>query len=78
MRKPARINREAIVGVDDQITEALELATAFFGTTISQYGRAALIEKLCRDGFMTHPLTLLQQKRPAPVNSEINSGVPHA
>jgi hypothetical protein len=73
MRKPARINREAIIGVDDQITDALELATAFFGTTVSQYGRAALIEKLCRDGFMRHPATVLQQKRAAPANNEFNS-----
>jgi hypothetical protein len=73
VRKPARINREAIIGVDDQITDALELATAFFGTTVSQYGRAALIEKLCRDGFMQHPVTVLQQQRAAPANNEINS-----
>jgi hypothetical protein len=73
MRKPARINKEAIIGIDDQIADAMELATAFFGTTVSQYGRAALIEKLCRDGFMQHPVTVLQQKRAAPVNNEINS-----
>ena len=71
MRRPARIKKEAVIGIDDEIAGALELATAFFQTTVSQYGRAKIIEGLVRDGFIQHPATTLQQKRGARIKPEI-------
>jgi hypothetical protein len=73
MRRPPRISKEAVIGIDGEIADALELATAFFQTTVSQYGRAKIIEGLVRDGFIVHPATTLQQKRSAPAKPEIKS-----
>ena len=69
----ATIKKEIAVGVTDEIHEALEVAVVFSGIKASQYARIALVEKLCREQFLTHPgftrLEKLNQTQP------LNSGV---
>ena len=52
----AKIKSELAVGVTEEIKSALVVATEFQGTTPSQYGRQAILEKLCREGFLRHPM----------------------
>jgi hypothetical protein len=52
----AKIKVDRIIGLTDEADENLKIACQFTGMTISQYGRIAIIEKLCRDGFMQHPI----------------------
>ncbi len=51
----ARILTELSVGLTPEIHLALESAVAFSGVKASVYGRIALVEKLCRENFLTHP-----------------------
>jgi hypothetical protein len=51
----ARIKQEISVGMSDEIAEALEAATKFTEIKASQFGRIALVEKLCREGYLRHP-----------------------
>lgn len=53
----AKIKRERMVGLTDQIDAALMLVEDFSGLKPSQYCRQAILEKLVRDGFMQHPAT---------------------
>jgi hypothetical protein len=50
-----KIKVEISVGLTEQIKSALEMASEFTGTTPSQYGRQAILEKLIREQFMQHP-----------------------
>ena len=55
-----KIDRQ--IGLTAEADENLKIAAEFTGMTISQYGRIAIIEKLCRDGFMQHPIVSRPQK----------------
>jgi hypothetical protein len=57
----AKIKVDRQVGLTTEIDENLKLAAEFTGMTISQYGRLAILEKLCREGFMRHPATARMQ-----------------
>jgi hypothetical protein len=50
----ARIKSEMSVGLTPEIETALKVATEFVGMKPSQFGRQAILEKLCREGF-AHP-----------------------
>ena len=69
----ATIKRDIAVGVTDEILAALENAVAFSGIKSSQYARIALVEKLCREGFMQHPGINWRQKKPAAAELNNNS-----
>jgi hypothetical protein len=58
-----KIDRQ--IGVTAEIDENLKIAAEFSGMTISQYGRLAILEKLCREGFMQHPAVARFQNSPA-------------
>ena len=51
----ARIKQELSVGITEEIAASLKVAADFTEIKPSQFGRIAIIEKLCRDGFMRHP-----------------------
>jgi hypothetical protein len=51
----AKIKRERMIGLTDQIDAALMVVEDFSGLKPSQYCRQAILEKLVRDGFMQHP-----------------------
>ncbi len=51
----ARIKQEISVGMSDEIADALKTATQFTEIKASQFGRIALVEKLCREGYLRHP-----------------------
>ena len=56
-----KIKSELAVGVTEEIKSALVIATEFQGTTPSQYGRQAILEKLVREGYLQHPAMRHQQ-----------------
>ncbi len=51
----AKIKRERMIGLTDQIDAALMLIEDFTGLKPSQYCRQAILERLVRDGFLVHP-----------------------
>jgi hypothetical protein len=51
----ARIKRERMIGLTEAIESALALVEDFTGLKPSAYCRVAILERLVRDGFMTHP-----------------------
>jgi hypothetical protein len=65
----AKILTEMSVGLTPEIAEALETAVAFSGIKASQYARIALVEKLCREQFLTHPGFAQIEKRKAAQNN---------
>jgi hypothetical protein len=61
----AKIKSEMSVGITNEIKSALEVTTEFQGTTPSQFGRQAILEKLC-EGFLKHPMQRhLENSEPA-------------
>jgi hypothetical protein len=67
----AKIKLERQIGITTEIDEKLQIACEFTGMTIAQYGRIAIIEKLCREGFMQHPaMARLQNSQPKPPLAE--------
>ena len=52
----AKIKSEMSVGLTPEIESALKVATDFVGMKPSQFGRQAILEKLCREGFLKHPM----------------------
>jgi hypothetical protein len=50
-----RIEIEISVGLTGEISSALEAAVEFQGLKPSQFGRMAIVEKLCREGFLQRP-----------------------
>jgi hypothetical protein len=63
--KVAKIKSEMSVGLTPEIEGALKVATDFVGTTPSQFGRQALLEKLVREGYLRHPGIQNYQNSPA-------------
>lgn len=61
----ARILSELSVGLTDEISAALKLASEFAGIKPSQFGRQAILEKLVREGYLQHPAARLVNKAPA-------------
>ena len=57
------------VGLTPEIEEALKVATDFVGMKPSQFGRQAILEKLCREGYMRHPMHNYQNAS-GKINSE--------
>ena len=51
----ARIKSEMSVGLTPEIESALKVATEFVGMKPSQFGRQAILEKLCREGYLPAP-----------------------
>ncbi len=51
----AKIKRERMIGLTENIEAALMMVEDFSGLKPSQYCRQAILEKLVRDGFMQHP-----------------------
>jgi hypothetical protein len=66
----SKVEKDLSVGVTLEIKEALETAVAFSGIKSSTYGRIALVEKLCREGFLIHPGTARLEK-PSRKNTEV-------
>jgi hypothetical protein len=58
----AKITSDLSVGISAEIAAALEMATEFSGVKSSTYARIALVEKLCREGFLIHPGTTRLEK----------------
>ena len=63
MRRLAKIKKEIVIGIDDETDAALVMATAFFQTTVSQYGRQKIVEGLVRDGLLQHPVEKLRKSK---------------
>jgi hypothetical protein len=61
MKRLARIKKEVVIGIDDETDAALLVATTFFQTTVSQYGRQKIVEGLVRDGLLQHPIDKLRK-----------------
>jgi hypothetical protein len=61
MKRTPRITKEVVIGVDIETDAALSVATAFFQTTVSQYGRQKIVEGLVRDGLLQHPVEKLRK-----------------
>jgi hypothetical protein len=61
----ARILTELSVGLTPELQAAVKVASEFSGMKPSQIGRMALVEKMCREGFMQHPA----QKLAAPARA---------
>ena len=61
MKRLARIKKEVVIGIDDETEAALAVATAFFQTTVSQYGRQKIVEGLVRDGLLLHPVEKMRK-----------------
>lgn len=59
-KRPLNVTREFTLGITEAQAEAVEVAAQFIGSTISQYTRQALTEKLVREGFMPAPHQLTQ------------------
>jgi hypothetical protein len=51
----AKIKSEMSVGLTPEIESALKVATDFVGMKPSQFGRQAILEKLCREGYLRRP-----------------------
>jgi hypothetical protein len=68
----AKIKSEVAVGVTDEIKSALEVVENFCGLKPSQFGRQAILEKLCREGYLRHPGFARYENQAQP-NLEINN-----
>jgi hypothetical protein len=65
----AKIKRERMIGLTENIEAALMMVEDFSGLKPSQYCRQAILEKLVRDGFMQHPAAArFQNNNPQPQN----------
>ena len=51
----AKVTRERMVGLTENIDSALTLVEDFTGLKPSQYCRQAILERLVKDGFLQHP-----------------------
>jgi hypothetical protein len=54
--RPVRYQNELNVNLTDEIKAALITAVEFTGTTAGQYARQAILEKLLRERFISHPM----------------------
>jgi hypothetical protein len=55
------VTKELSVGLTQQMSHSLQIAVQFTGMKASTFGRQAILEKLCREKFMLHPLEQLAQ-----------------
>ena len=60
----AKIRRERMIGLTEEIDAALAMVEDFSELKPSQYCRQAIKEKLIRDGLMQHPAAVHFNNRP--------------